>query len=201
MVAGKSLYTKSTNEPLFKQVSEGDESAFRLVFDRYKAPFYSAAFKMTRSAELAEDIVQEVFITLWKKREMVGLADNPEAYLFKILHNAIYTQFRKLALERQLKQTLADGNKEPEGSPVEALLLEKENRAILETAIGQLPAQQQMVYRLAKQEGLSREEIAERLNISPNTVRNHLAAAVEYIRSYFNKEASALVWIAIWNSL
>lgn len=200
-MAHTSSYKNNVSESLFRQVSEGDESAFRLVFDQYKAPFYTAAFKMIRSAELAEDIVQEVFITFWKKRELVALADNPEAYLFKILHNVIYTQFRKLAQERELKQALADGDKESEEGSVEALLLEKENRNLFETVIGQLPAQQQMVYRLAKQEGLSREEIAEKLQISPHTVRNHLASAVEFIRDYFNKEASALIWMAIWSSL
>lgn len=200
-MAHTSSYQKTASDSLFRQVGEGDENAFRLVFEQYKAPFYTAAYKMVRSAEQAEDIVQEVFITFWKKRELVALADNPEAYLFKILHNVIYTQFRKLAKERQLKQTLANGETESEEASVEALLLEKENKTIFETVIGQLPAQQQLVYRLAKQEGLSREEIAERLKISPNTVRNHLASAVEFIRDYINKEASALVWMAIWSSL
>ncbi|MBL7761698.1 MAG: RNA polymerase sigma-70 factor [Sediminibacterium sp.] len=196
-----SSYQNTTSNTLFRQVSEGNETAFRLVFEQYKAPFYTAAFKMIRSAELAEDIVQEVFISFWKKRELVALAENPEAYLFKMLHNVIYTQFRKLAQERELKQTLSDVDAALEEDSVEALLLEKENRILFETVIGQLPAQQQMVYRLAKQEGLSREEIAEKLHISPNTVRNHLAAAVTFIRDYFNKEASALIWMAIWSSL
>jgi len=200
-VAYTSSYQKTTSDSLFRQVSEGDENAFRLVFEQYKAPFYTAAYKMVRSAELAEDIVQEVFITFWNKRELVAQADNPEAYLFKMLHNAIYTQFRKLVQERQLKQALTDEDMESGEDSVEALLLEKENRNLFETLIGQLPAQQQMVYRLAKQEGLSREEIAEKLQISPNTVRNHLASAVEFIRNYFKKEASGLIWMAIWSSL
>lgn len=200
-MAYTSSYQKTTSDSLFRQVSEGDENAFRLVFEQYKAPFYTAAYKMVRSAELAEDIVQEVFITFWNKRELVAQADNPEAYLFKMLHNAIYTQFRKLVQERQLKQALTDEDMESEEDSVEALLLEKENRNLFETLIGQLPAQQQMVYRLAKQEGLSREEIAEKLQISPNTVRNHLASAVEFIRNYFKKEASGLIWMAIWSSL
>ena len=49
---------------LLKQVAEGNEQAFRVIFDHYKVPFHAAAFKMTRSADLAEEIVQEVFITL-----------------------------------------------------------------------------------------------------------------------------------------
>src|ERR1700730_80271 len=88
---------------LLLQIAEGDELAFRTVFDHFKAPFHAAAFKMTRSADAAEEIVQETFIALWNKRAQVAAARNPEAYLFKILHNSIYTHFRKLVLEKQLR--------------------------------------------------------------------------------------------------
>ena len=194
-------YNDGTVVLLLLRIGGGDETAFREVFDHYKARFHSAAFKMTRSAELAEDIVQEVFIALWDKRKKVAAAKNPEAYLFTILHNSIYAQFRKLALERQLKKKLSEEPEAMEENPVEMLLLEKENRELWENVVSSMPAQQQLVYRLSKQEGLSREEIAQKLNISPNTVRNHLSASIEFIRLYFKKGASAIVWIAIWTSL
>jgi len=60
-----------------------------------------------------------------------------------------------------------------------------------------MPSQQKIIYKLAKQEGISREEIARRLNISPNTVRNHLAAAVEYLRARLKTEASSIIWAVI----
>ncbi|MEO8583650.1 MAG: sigma-70 family RNA polymerase sigma factor [Flavitalea sp.] len=169
-----------------KQIAEDDERAFRIVFDYYKAPFHAIAFKMTRSADLAEEIVQEVFVTFWVKRKLVVLAKNPEAYLFTILQNCIYVYFRKLGLERKLKLKMTQVEERSENE-VESLLLEKENRAILENVISQLPSQQRLVYKLAKQDGESREEIAKQLNISPNTVRNHLATAVNFLRACFNK--------------
>lgn len=178
----------------------GDEHVFRIIFDHYKSAFYSAAFKMTRSASISEEIVQEVFVTIWVKRQLVSHANRPENYLFTILHNCIYAQFRKLARERQLKSKLEKEQDESEDL-IESLLLEKENKAILEKVISQLPAQQRLVYKLAKQEGWNREEIAQSLHISPNTVRNHLAAAVEYLRDYFKKGASIIVWAAIWMNL
>ncbi len=85
---------------LFLRIAEGDESAYRVVFDRYKAPFHSAAFRLTRKSVTAEDIVQEVFILLWTKRTLVTAADNPTHYLFTILYNSIYAHFKKIRLGR-----------------------------------------------------------------------------------------------------
>lgn len=185
---------------LLEQVSQDNEDAFRKVFDHYKAPFYAAAFKMTHAAALAEEIVQEVFVTLWMKRKLAAEAKNPERYIFTILHNCIYAHFRKLAQEKQLRAKVGHNMEESE-NPVELLLLEKEHRAVIEKVISRLPPQQQLIYKLAKQEGISREEIARGLNISPNTVRNHLAAAVEHLRVGLKKETSAIIWAAIWACL
>jgi len=195
------MHTESGYEikTLIKQIAEDDEAAFRTIFDHYKAPFYSAAFKMTRSGSLAEEIVQEVFVKIWVKRKIIATAKRPADYIFTILHNCIYAQFRKLALEDKLKTTLAQDSEESEDS-IQLLLLEKENKAILENIIDQMPPRQRLIYKLAKQEGWSREEIAKGLNISPNTVRNHLAAAIEFLRNYFRKNASIIIWTAIWIS-
>ena len=184
---------------LIKQIAEGDEAAFRTIFEHYRAPFYSAAFKMTRSANLAEEIVQEVFVKIWVKRKLIAAAKRPADYVFTILHNCIYAQFRKLAREHKLKIQLAQDCEESE-DVIQLLLHEKENKAILEDVINQMPPRQRLIYKLAKQEGWSREEIAKGLDISPNTVRNHLAAAIEFLRNYFRKNASIIIWTAIWIS-
>lgn len=182
---------------LLEQVAEGDEEAFRTMFEHYKNPFYAAAFKMTRSAHISEEIVQEVFVTLWVKRHLIASAKQSGDYLFTILHNCIYAHFRKLARERELKSKFAEEQEESEDR-IEALLVEKEDKAILENVISHMPPQQRLVYKLAKQERWSRKEIAERLNISPNTVKNHLSAAVDILRTYFKKGAFAIIWAIIW---
>lgn len=178
---------------LLKQVADDDEQAFRIVFDHYKEPFHATAFKMTHSADIAQEIVQEVFVALWVKRKLVAIAKKPEAYVFTILHNCIYAHFRKLVLERQLKSKMAQAEDQSENR-VENLLLEKEHRTILENVISQLPPQQKLIYRLARQEGLSREQIALQLKISPNTVKNHLSAAMNYLRIYLKKSAPIIIW-------
>jgi len=176
----------SDNKAFFLQIAEGDKTAYKAVFDIYKAPFYSAAFKMTRSAYLAEEIVQEVFILLWTKRTRVASAEKPAAYLLTILYNRIYGHFKKIAAEKNLKQLLLQNSNGPEEQSPEAILQAKENQQLLKEVVGQLPPQQQLVYKLSKQEGMSRIEIACHMHISPNSVRNHLQDAVKSIRHYFN---------------
>lgn len=188
-----SLYDINT---LIKRIAEGDESAFQILFDRYKERFYISAFKMVQSSDQAEDIVQETFVAIWLKIDLVAEADNPEGYIYSILQNEIYAHFRKLVRERKKKLAL---QREPGvgDNPIEEWIIDKEKRSILENVINGLPAQQKIIYRLAKQQGLSRKEIANRLGISPNTVRNHLAAAVDYLRSWLKTNESALGWTVI----
>lgn len=181
---------------LLEQVSQDNEAAFRKIFDHYKDPFYAAAFKMTRAADIAEEIVQEVFVLIWVKRKLIARAIHPEKYIFSILQNCICAHFRKLAQERQLKSKIAQAEDSSEDL-VESLLLEKEHRVVIENVINRLPAQQKIIYKLAKQDGVSREEIARRLHISPNSVRNHLAAAVENLRVSLKKASSAIIWACI----
>lgn len=179
---------------LLEQVGNDDERAFRMVFDYYKVPFYSTAFKMTRSGDIATEIIQEAFVTLWVKRKLVAMAKKPEAYLFTILHNCIYAHFRKLAQDRRLEIKMGQEREESDNY-IERVLIEKENRTILTNVINKLPLQQSIIYKMAKQEGLSRNEIAKQLNISPNTVKNHLAAAVAYLRECLKALVSTIFWI------
>lgn len=186
---------------LLCEVGKGNEHAFKSVFDFYKERFYAASLKMTHDGDIAEEIVQEVFVALWVKRAQVATATNPEGYLFTMLHNSIYAHFRKLAAEKSLKKKIEDKAEYVNINPVEDRLLGRENDKMLEALISQLPQQQKLVYKLSKQEGLSRLEIAAQLHISPHTVKNHLQEAIRFIRSYYKAGASALVWIAILQSL
>ena len=182
------------------QSSKGSEDSFSRLFDFYRPNIYTTGLRIIGDYTLAEEIVQEVFVMLWVKRKLAARAKNPEGYVFTILHNCIYAHFRKLAQERLLRSKAGQAEEESE-SPVESLLLEKEHRGIIENVISRLPPQQKIIYKLAKQEGMSREDIARQLNISPNTVRNHLAAAVVHLRNSLKKNASALIWAVIWMHL
>lgn len=171
---------------LLRRTSENDKNAFRGVFDRLKRPFYGTTLKMVRSSVIAEEIVQQVFVTIWEKRRLIGASKDPEKYVFTILKNCIYTHFRMVARDDRLKVELAKQVSVNHSVP-DLILQEKEKNTHFEKILKKLPSQQQLVYRMSRHYGISREEIAKRLDISSNTVRNHLAAASRSLRSSFGK--------------
>ncbi|HEU4609070.1 MAG TPA: RNA polymerase sigma-70 factor [Chitinophagaceae bacterium] len=186
---------------LLLKVANDDEHAFKILFDHYRGPFYFVACKMTGNKEIAQEIVQVVFVSIWVKRALLTAAAEPEAYLLAVLHNSIHGYFRKLTRERTHKARWQQAQSQQTEDPLETVILEKEKRLILESVIRQLPPQQRLIYKLAKQQGLSRDEIASRLNISPNTVRNHLASAICYLKEYLSKTTTSLIWLLIFMRL
>jgi RNA polymerase sigma-70 factor (ECF subfamily) len=176
----------SYERELLQRIAQEDEMAFRALFDLYKERFYATALKMTRSADIAEEIVQEIFVTIWLRRHALAEVEHPTAYLFTMVYHRVHAHFKKLALEKRVKQHIVNGNMDTECNS-EDDMARKESQQLLQTLIRQLPAQQQQVYQLSTQEGLSRDEIASRLHISPNTVKNHLQKAVKYIRLHFSR--------------
>ena len=185
-------YSLYTEKVLLKKVATGDEGAFRQLFDLYKERFYAVVLKMTGSDEIAKDIVQDTFMNIWDKRETMADVDNPSAYFFTAVYRRVYHHYRKVAQEKKLLQ---------EASPINALvntteemILAHESNELISEALAKLPPQQQLVFKLSRQDGLSREDVARQLQISPNTVRNHLAQAIKFIRVFLrNSEATFLI--------
>lgn len=176
----------SENELLLR-IAKGDEKAFRVFFDHYKERFYAVALKMSRSDDVAQEMVQEIFLKVWQNRTALTDITKPDNYFFTVLYRQVYRYYKKLALERRLLKLIADS---PAFQNItDETVLAQESERLINEAIARLPKQQQLVFRLSKQEGLSREQIAEKLQISPNTVRNHLAEAMQSIRSYLNHAA------------
>jgi RNA polymerase sigma-70 factor (ECF subfamily) len=178
---------------LLAEIASGNEDAFRQLFDNYKERFYAVAFKMTRSDEAAKDIVQDVFMNIWKNRENLLKVDHPSSYFFTAVYRKVYHHYRKLASERKFLQS-ALALKETENTTDE-MVLANEYKEWVSRAITQLPPKQKLVFRLSKEEGMNREDIARQLEISPNTVKNHLSDALKFIHSFLRR--SSLIFMTI----
>lgn len=183
---------------IITQVSEGDEYAFRTLFDNYRDKIFFIAFKITRVESSAEDVVQEVFIKLWLHRQKLRKLDNFSAYLNTITRNHIFSQLRKLSTEEvYLRELIQSG--QMEGKDVSDMVLYNELRKMYDAAVARLTPQQKKVYQLGKIDGKKYEEIASLLDISKETVKNHMVKATTSIKAYLadHQDFLALTILAI----
>jgi len=176
---------------LFNGLANGDESAFETIFGLYKKRVFSVALKMLKSETEAEEIMQDVFLSIWLAKARLDSINDPEGYLFTITYNTIYTHLKKASRNRQFLNAIIHHLTQIQNTTEETIAA-RETRKLIVEAVQNLSPQQRTIYQLSKQEGLSYDEIAGQMQISRNTVRNHLAEAMKNIRSFL-KQASLLL--------
>ncbi len=181
---------------LFRRISVGDEMAFREYFDIHKVELFKVIIRLTKSQAITEEIIQEIFIGLWISREHLNKVDDPAAYLYRVLLNKTATYLKKEGNQERIIRAASRQYKPLSNSTTEDSVEAKEYLQWIEKALDQLPPQQKIVYKLSRQQGLSNDEIAEHLHISPHTVRSHLAKAMGFIRTYLGDMAMMLALVA-----
>lgn len=172
----------------------GDPIAFRSLFNSYKNITYSFALRVCRSKPLAEEIVQEVFMTIWITRERLSGVENFDGYLRVITRNQALQVLRRMAAENRAHSHSVK-NWEEQHNETETAILYNESRHILNKALNALPPQQKLVYELCHLHGMKQRDVAEQLHISPLTVKVHLRHAVHRVREFFKTESVISVFI------
>ncbi len=185
---------------LFRQIAEGDENAFTVIFYRYKSSLFDYAVKVTKSQAAAEELVQDCFLKLWSSRQNLSGVDNPGGYLHTMAKNAAMDYLRKLSSDTKLQQKVWASMRGHENATLEDVNLNEAQRIINE-AVQQLSFHKQQVFYLSRHEGLSYEEIASRLGITKNTVKNHLVKALKSIREYLQSKYGPVVVLIIMSFL
>jgi RNA polymerase sigma-70 factor (family 1) len=183
-------HTLSGERELFRQMAEGSEEAFTKIFYHYTQRIYGFILAKTKSQEMAEEIVQEVFIKLWEKRTALDHVDNYEAFILTMAANKAYDFLRRMATQEKAKRKVWTGMQLSSNITDEALAL-KQSEELIREAVDLLSPQRKKIFLLSKQQGLTRKEIARELNLSPNTVDNHLQGALQFVREYLSKTSGA----------
>ena len=171
--------------------------AFRKIFHYYTPRLLPFVFSIVKSEAVAEEIVQDVFLKLWTNRHDVAQKESPSSWLFTIAANQSLTFLRRMSVERKYIDSIKIQIKEAWlQNPTEDQLFLREDEALLKKAMDTLPPQQKLIYTLSRQEGLSHKEIADQLNISPNTVKNHIVTAIRTLREFIRK--SSIIFFCIF---
>lgn len=136
---------------------------------------------LLQDAEEAEDLSQDIFMSLWQNRGNLKQIDNLDAYLFRIARNAVFRYIeRSLLFKNYQSRQLSDDNSDL--YEIESELNAKELELIIAIAVERMPSQRRKIYQMSREQGLSNENIARELNISKRTVENHLTQALADIR-------------------
>ncbi|CAL1519337.1 RNA polymerase sigma-70 factor [Chitinophaga sp. MM2321] len=175
---------------LMQQAAQDSEAAFTTLFHLYKSRLYGYILRLTDSPEMAEDVVQDVFMKLWKNRAGLVEIDHFRGYLFRMAQHHAINAFKRMAAETLL---LADKSLQPDTimSNAEEVLELKDVQQLLHKAVAKLPPQQKLVYTLSREQGLKHEEIAASLRISHSTVNKHMVQALRTIREQLRNYAGS----------
>jgi RNA polymerase sigma-70 factor (family 1) len=177
--------TDHTERQLLLLAASGDGDAFTTLFHAYKHPLYSYLFRLGGSSEIAEDVIQELFLNLWDNRQSLADIQQFRAYIFRAAQHRIINVFRRQAKEVLILAEL-QSTSPASTSGIEDQLSLSETRRRLKDAIEKLSPQQKLVYNLSRNEGLAHEEIAQQLHISRSTVNNHMIRALQVLRAHLN---------------
>lgn len=167
-----------------------DRLAFTEIYDRFQGLMYVYACKICKDMDEAEDLVQDVFISLWDKRHTFQVHTSLRAYLY----SAVRYKFINLLDHKRVRshylesfQRFIDRGEEL----IDHYIREKEFTALIEKEIALLPQKMREVFMLSRQAGLSNKEIAGRLNITEKTARNQVNNALKQLR----------IKLGLWNFL
>lgn len=173
------------------QLKQGERHAYDKLFNTYWNPLFKSAFNILKDQKICEEIVQDIFIGIWKNRKNLEIKVSLEKYLFSCVRYQVFNQFRKnqknlrAELFENLEQRCTYENPESE-------VLYKELAQKVDSIVEELPEKCRLVYKMSREEQLSHKEISNRLNISPKTVEDHITRALGILRTSLGSFLSLL---------
>lgn len=182
---------KRNNEEqfIFSRMINGDKEAFRFFFEKYYADLCNLVNIYVHDEVMAEEIVQDIYIYFWEKKEKIQIESSVKAYLLRASKNKSLNFLRNEKTRLSIHEKIREASETVYEMPANALDA-AQLRNLIENAVKSLPEKCREIYRLAKEKDLSYKEIAEQLDISVKTVENQMCIALkklrDQLRPYYN---------------
>jgi len=177
-------YKSYTDQELLALLKTKNELAYKEIYDRFWSILYRHARRMLTDEEEAEDVVQEVFLTLWNKANNIELRTSLANYLYTVVRNKIFDHFDHAKVKARymasLEKFIEQGNYE-----TDYLVREKQLFSLIQQEIECLPEKMREIFKLSRNSNLSYQEIAAQLNVTENVVRNQISRALKVLRTKF----------------
>ncbi|PUV22279.1 MULTISPECIES: RNA polymerase sigma factor [Sphingobacterium] len=181
------------------RLNAGEMIAFEWLYNTYKHQLAGNLLKLVKTSDIAEDILHDVFVKVWENRTKIDPARSFEGYLYRIAANMVADFYRKISKDRNYQKHLIS-IQETVYQHIDELLENKYRKELIDKALTELPPKCRTVFQLCKIEGRSYEEVSNLLQISPNTISNHLNRANKKILLFLQNPVNLpyfllLIWI------
>lgn len=187
------------NSHLINALKKDNSQAYSYLMDTYYQKLCIYAYGLTNDYDQAEDIVQNVLLRLWKKRNQLKATYSLKSYLYKSVYNEFIDQYRKkkkvFALEKKHIEVLSDFVENEDENDLERLT------ALVKREIQNLPPKCKKTFLMSKEEGLTNIEIAEYLNVSVKSVEAHMTKAFSILRSKIGSRTDAILFLLFRSQL
>lgn len=181
--------TFDIDSQIIKRFSDGDQGAFRVVFEHYYPRVSEFVRRIVKDDNLAEDITQDIFVKIWERREIFGVEVQAFGkYIYVMSRNAAINALRRSGRVSSLSNEQLNKS---DNDSVEESYYAQEKELIIRLAVCQMPEQRRRIFEMSRYMGMDNQTIATTLNLSKKTVENHLTLALKTLRSI----------LAVWASL
>lgn len=173
---------EADNDILYR-LTKGDPDAFEAIFWKYNTRVHSFIMSTLYDKTLAQDLTQNVFLSVWEHRESIDISKNFSAYIYTIAQNLVYRQTEKMLLANRYEEYVQKFQPVHEVSVEENLdylFLEK----LIAELIEQLPPSRREIFQLSRRQGLSNKEIAQKLSISEKTVETQITRSIHFLKKH-----------------
>ena len=177
-----------SDRDLTQMIANEDQNAYRMLFEKYAPRIYSFSLNFLGNKNDAEELVQDAFLKIWEKRNILNSSQNIKAFIFKITTNILYDFVRHKNIEHAFEDYARLNYTINENYTWHEIIF-REMKQNLDSLVAQMPEQQQIIFRLSKLDGFTNEEIAQKLNLSKRTVENHLYRALSFLKKQLKKES------------
>ncbi|MEN8230528.1 MAG: RNA polymerase sigma-70 factor [Bacteroidota bacterium] len=193
------MKNNKSNTELVKLLKKGDMVAFDAIYNKYCHKLHEFVLRYLKQEEDSEGIVQEVFIKIWESRDKIDVYASFESFLFTIAYNTSISLLRKRVRETKSREYLRSLQQIDNADKVIDELQFKELNQKVQSLLEQLTPRQKEIYLLSREEGMTHKEISEKLNISKNTVKNHLVSALKYLKTHFDsRQAVSVLYLLLF---
>ncbi len=158
-------------------------AAFDLIYKKYARRLYGFIFRYVKQESDTEEIVQEVFLKIWQSHDKINIYSSFESFLFTIAHNTTVNLLKKRATEHKYVEHVKSLQQIENSYELADEIHYKELEQKLKGLLEELSPRQKEIFQLSREEGLSHKEIADKLGISQNTVKNHLVSTLSFLKS------------------